>query len=144
MKTDLPTCEQINVYDSLDERSACKTFLGKTIEEIEALVRDGHLHVCGDLMWMGPVAFQYYVIAVIQYIRSPESKGDSDAIHCFLGLLEFRFEWDPNSLQPIAKELADVGRFIVEHFDRFDAAPEIYGAMRPRYEILVQNISEPL
>jgi hypothetical protein len=140
VKTNLPTREEINIHDSLDERSACKNFFGKTIEEIEELLRDGHLHVCGDLMWMGPVAFQYYVIAVIQYIRSPQSKGDSDAIHCFLGLLEFRFEWEPKSLQPIAKKLTDACCFIVEHYDQFDLAPEIYGDLRPRYEKLKQDI----
>ena len=53
MKTNLPTREEINVHDSLDERSACKSFLGKTIEETEASLRDGHLHLCGDMMWMG-------------------------------------------------------------------------------------------
>lgn len=39
----LPTCREINVYDSLDERSACEHFLGKTLEEAEALFRENSL-----------------------------------------------------------------------------------------------------
>jgi hypothetical protein len=141
MKTNLPTREEINVHDSLDERSACKSFLGKTIEEIEALLRDGHLDLFGDLMWMGPVAFQFYVPAAIQYLQSLESKGDSDTINWFLGLLEFRFEYDLELLQPIAKELTDVCRFIVEHYNQFVVTPEIYGDLRPRYQKLIQRLS---
>jgi hypothetical protein len=141
MKTNLPAREEINVHDSLDERSACKNFLGKNLEEAEALFHENFLHYQEDLMWMGPVAFQYYVPAAIRYIQSPESKGDSDAINCFLGLFEFRFEYEPKSFQPIAKELIDICRFIVEHYDQFDVTPEIYGDLRSRYEKLIQQLS---
>jgi hypothetical protein len=137
----LPTREEINVHDSLDERSACKNFLGKTLKQAEMLFRDDFLHYQEDLMWMGPTAFQFYVIAAIRYIKSSESKRDSDAINCFLGLLEFRLKYEAESLRPIGKELTETCRFIVERYDQFDVTPDIYGELRPRYEQLVRELS---
>jgi hypothetical protein len=55
-----PTREEINVYDSLDERVAVERFLGKNLEEAEALFGENLCRYTEDLMWMGPVAFRYY------------------------------------------------------------------------------------
>jgi hypothetical protein len=62
-----PSREEINVYDSLDERSACRNFLGKTLDQAEALFRESSLYYQEGLMWMGPVAFRYYIQAAINY-----------------------------------------------------------------------------
>jgi hypothetical protein len=137
----LLTREEINVHDSLDERSACKNFLGKTLEEAEALFRENFFSSQEDLMWMGPVAFQFYVPAAISYVQSANAKGDSDAINCFLSLLESRLEHEPESMKPTAEVLVKACRFIVEHYDQFDVAPEIYGELCPRYEQLIQQLS---
>ena len=137
----LPTSEQINVHDSLDEQHACKTFLGKTLEQAAKLFQENALRYQEDLMWMGPIAFRYYVPAFIGYIQSQESKGDSDAINCFAGLLEFRLEHEPKELSPIALELAAACRHVIEHYDHFDASLEVYGDLRSRYEKLIQQLS---
>jgi hypothetical protein len=50
----LPTREEINVYNSLDEQWAVKMFLGKDLKEAEAMFREGFLSYQEDLMWMGP------------------------------------------------------------------------------------------
>lgn len=39
----LPSRDEINVHDSLDERSACDSFLGKTLEQAEALFHENSL-----------------------------------------------------------------------------------------------------
>ncbi len=65
----LPTAAEINVYDSLDERYACKNFLGKNLGEAEELFRENALHYSEDLEWMGPVAFRYYIRAYIDTSR---------------------------------------------------------------------------
>jgi hypothetical protein len=144
MKTKLPTCEEINVYDSLDERSACKHFLGRTIEEAEALFRENSLCHQEDLMWMGPVAFRYYVQAAINYIQSPAATGDDCMIDCFAMLLEFRLEHERQELLPIAQFLVNACRYIITNYRRFNEADaEIYVHLdfRPRYEALIQNLS---
>ena len=52
----LPTAEEINVFDSLDERCAVKNFLGKNQEQAHSLFRENFLRYQEDLMWMGPIA----------------------------------------------------------------------------------------
>ena len=92
----LPTAKEMDPYDSLDGQRACKNFLGKNLDEAEALFRENSLHYQEDLMWMGPIAFRYYVAAAISYIQSEAAVGDSDFINCFVGLLEFRQQYLPN------------------------------------------------
>jgi len=134
----LPTAKEINPYDDLDGRVACKNFLGKGLDEAEALFRENSTHYQEGLMWMGPVAFRFYVPALIRYIQSESATGDSDIINCFVGLLEFRLEHEAAELVPIAEQLASVCDFIVQHHDRFDLTPDIYGDLRARIQALQQ------
>lgn len=134
----LPTAKEINPHGKLylDGRVACKHFLGKNLDEAEALFRENSIYYQGDLMWMGPVAFRYYVMAAIQYIRSAAAAGDSDMINCFAGFLEFRIGQEPEELAPIADRLASACNYIVEQYNRFDLRPEIYGDVRARLVVL--------
>ena len=61
--TPLPRKEDINVYDSLDERYAVKEFYGKTREQIFEELTDGYQHMQESLAFMGPVGFAYYAPA---------------------------------------------------------------------------------
>jgi hypothetical protein len=137
----LPTREEINVHDSLDERWACDKFFGKTVEEAEGYFAENFLSAQEDLMWMGPVAFRFYVPAAIRYIESEKSKGDSDAINCFVGLLEFRVENEPEEIRPIASELASALRYILENYEKFDVNFAIYGDLRLRSKKLIERFA---
>ena len=81
MTASLPTLADINVHDSLDERSAVEHFFGQDLLQAEVLFRENFLYYQEDLMWMGPRAFCFYVDAAIAYLLSPAASGDSDAIH---------------------------------------------------------------
>src|SRR4051812_35031904 len=116
----LPTRQDINVHDSLDERSACEHFLGKSLHDAEALFRENSLYYQEDLMFMGPVAFRFYVQAAISYIQSDAASGDSAIVSCFAAILEYRLEYEAEELRSIAEHLAAVCSYIVEHYDRFD------------------------
>ena len=61
--TPLPRKEDINVYDSLDERSAVREFYGKTREQIFEELIDGYEYLQESLAFMGPVGFAYYAPA---------------------------------------------------------------------------------
>jgi hypothetical protein len=39
----LPTRQEINLHDSLDERDACEHFLGKSLDDAQRLFRDASL-----------------------------------------------------------------------------------------------------
>lgn len=142
----LPTRDDINVFDTLDERSACEHFLGKNLEEAEALFRSGFGHYCEDLMWMGPRAFRYYVQAAIRYLRSEHALGDSDAAASFATTLEFRLDDESDELRPVAAELADTCRHVLDNFASFNCDESIdgdlcgqYAALRDAFEQLARE-----
>jgi hypothetical protein len=137
----LPTREEINVYDSLDERVACDHFLGKSLDEAEALFRENSLYYQECLMWMGPIAFRYYVQAVIKYIQSDASTGDDHIISCLAGILEYWLEFEPLELVAMVPQLAAVCRYILDHYDRYAIDPNIHGDLRPRYQALLPRLS---
>ncbi|MCX6907435.1 MAG: hypothetical protein NTY01_05275 [Verrucomicrobia bacterium] len=137
----LPTRQEINVYDSLDERSACEHFLGKTLEEAEALFRENSLYYQEDLMFMGASAFRFYVQAAINYIQSESAIGDGAIISCFASILEHRLEHEPQALAPVIPQLLSACRFITEHWDSFDLTPEIYVGLRERYIALERSLA---
>jgi hypothetical protein len=143
----LPTAKEINPFNDLDGQLAERCFLGKSLAEAEALFRENSIYYQEDLMFMGIVAFRFYVPALISYIRSEAATSDSDIINCFAGLLESRLEYDANELTPIASDLAAACSYVIENYDGFDVMPEIYGDLRPRFENLRQNfwqLSHPI
>jgi hypothetical protein len=57
----LPTAREINpIPEDLDGRCAERHFLGKTLDEAEALFRENSLCYQEDLMFMGVSAFRFY------------------------------------------------------------------------------------
>lgn len=140
----VPTREEINVYDSPDERSASEHFLGKNLEEAEALFRENSLYYQEDLMFMGASAFRFYVQAAINYIMSESATGDDSIISCFAMILEHRLEFEGEELRPVAAQLAAICAYIIDHYGRFDLAPEIYGDLRPRFQSLRQTFLKQL
>jgi hypothetical protein len=94
-------------------------------------------------MWVGAVAFRYYLPAVVQFVRSEAATDDSDFIAHFASTLEFRLEHEPQELQPVAEQLADLCRYIVEHWSLFESGSEFYDDVRTRYQTLQQTFSRP-
>jgi hypothetical protein len=77
---------------------------------------------------MPRAAFQYYVFAFVEYIRSSEAEGDSDAGSVFLRLLASREKKDPGSVKTIYSELRETVNFVAANQEYFDASPDIYGS----------------
>jgi hypothetical protein len=109
----IPTRAEINPFDCLDGQAAEKTFFGKDLEAAEKLFPQYE----EDLLYMGPVAFRYYVQAAIRYFRRADA--DSSGIIGFCSTLELRLELEPEELIPIADQLANICGYIVQHHDRF-------------------------
>jgi hypothetical protein len=135
----LPTATEINpIPEDLDGQHAVRNFLGKTLDEAEALFRESSITYQEDLMFMGAPAFRFYVQAAINYIQSEAATGDPDIINCFQDILRHRLEFEPKELAAVAPQLASVCRYILEHYDRFDLRPDIYGNLRPLFQSLEQ------
>jgi hypothetical protein len=119
-----PTRAEINVHESLDEQTACEHFLGKNLEEAEAMFCEGPMCYGEDLMWMGPVAFRYYVHAAIRYLKNLAGAGKSDFIRSFAAALEHRLKYEPEELGTIAAELADICSYILENYGELGDLPK--------------------
>ena len=139
----LPTREELNVDDSLDERCACQHFIGKTLEQAEALFCENFLYYQEDLSHMGPLAFRFYVPAAVKYIQSDAALGDSDAINCFIGMLELRWNHERKDLLPMVQQLSSACTFVLENYSRFDVNEEIYGDLCVRYTMIRALFQNP-
>jgi len=102
----LPTAQEINPHRDLDGGEACAHFLGRSLDEAEALFQENSLYYQEDLMWMGPVAFRYYLPAVANYVRGDTATNDSDFVAHFVSTLELRLEHEPQELLSVADQLA--------------------------------------
>src|SRR2546428_13412025 len=121
----LPTEDEINVHNSLDERTACEHFLNKTLLEAEALFRENSSYYQEDLMWMGQKAFNFYLQSVINYLNSVDSAGDDHLINCLYEILLFRSN-DKEFMCGIdgVNMLID---YIISNYNKFNIDDNIYG-----------------
>jgi hypothetical protein len=136
----LPTADEISVYGTLDEACAVEHFLGKTLEEAEALFRENSSCYLEDLMWMGPRAFCFYVPAAINYLRSSAGAGDSDGVNAFLTVVEFRLSDEGEDITASLPDLRAAVGDILDHWASFDVDPAIYGDLRERYTTLAKQL----
>jgi hypothetical protein len=72
------------------QRQYSDKLLGKNLEEARSLFRENFLVYQEDLLFMGPIAFRYYVRAAIDFLLSDEAGHESDAVNTFCFLIEFR------------------------------------------------------
>ena len=121
----IPTRKQINPYDDLDGRAACDHFFGKSLEQAEALFRENGHYYGEDLMWMGPVAFRYYVQAATWLIKNESEPLRTEIIPSLVSALEHRLEYEQKELVPIAGQLADVCGYILERYKVLSDLPDI-------------------
>jgi hypothetical protein len=116
----IPTLEEINVYDSLDERTAVENFLGKDRQEAEALFRKNFLYYQEGLMWMGPRAFCYYLPAALAYVQSQSADIGAVELHVPREVIEFQLDPDENVIAPVFPALRDRINLLLASFERID------------------------
>jgi hypothetical protein len=140
MNTRLPSAEEINVFDSLDERSAVEHFLGKDLEQAEALFCEDLLCYWEDLMWMGPIAFRFYVSAAINYLLSDEADNDAYAASSFCSLIGFRLDHKPADVVPVGPVIREGIIGVLKNFDRYGPDIAIFGDVAGRYRALLARL----
>ena len=124
--------------EDLDVKYAYKLLFGKSIAEVMHHFACSPIERADELLFMPRKAFQYYVFAFAEYLRSEESIGESDAASPFLNLLVNREEKDPGSVMEIYDDLYPVIEFVASHQERFEADPKIYGFFREKGAILAE------
>lgn len=130
----LPTAADINVYNSLDETSACEHFLNKSLDQAEALFREDSAYYQEDLMWMGPKAFRYYLPAATNYLRSDDAIGDDHFIDSLYEIVMFRLDLEgfSDAIDPVEEMI----EYILDNYEKFNVATETYGDLREKYKQL--------
>ncbi len=137
----LPSQEEINVYNSLDEATASEHFYNKTLEEAEALFRKNSLCYQEDLMWMGPKAFRFYLPAAINYLQSDAAADDSDLVNALYGIIEFREgEEDFHLALEAINRLIE---YVLSDYQKFNIYEDIYGDLFGKYRSLQARLNSP-
>ncbi len=97
-----------------------RNFLGKSVDDAEAMFREREDIFGEDLMFMGIIAFRYYISAALRYVRSQLPDAHPPMIFGIAGTIAFRLEFEQGELRPVAAELATFCGEILERFTRFD------------------------
>lgn len=136
----LPTEDEINVYNSLDEISASEHFLNKTLEQAEELFRENSSYYQEDLMWMGPRAFHFYLQAAINYLRSEHSAGDDHMLDCLYEIVVFRS--DQEGFLLAIDRINEMIDYVIDNYDKFDVDEDIYGDLIGKYTELQSQLKD--
>lgn len=132
MKSETPTSRDISPTEGLDldEKKAIDHFLGKGISDAEALFREHSIYYSNDLLWMGPVAFRFYLPAFTGYLKSPEAAGDSAGLHSLIILIEAKMPDDAASLVSVKDELLLCLDHCIANYSKFEVNADVYGDLK--------------
>lgn len=127
----IPKEQEINPFpEDLDGQAAVRNFLGKSVDDAELMFREQSDFYGEDLMFMGPVAFRYYIPAACRYVRS-QLPDRFPLMFCdFACTVQSRLEFEPDELKPVATELAEVCADILSRCTRFDEFDEFWREMQ--------------
>jgi hypothetical protein len=110
----------------LDEEYAYNQFHGKDLQEAFQLFVENSLARQEDILFMPLRCFRFYVHAYIDYLLSPESRGDCDGANCFFILPKLRMDDIRASTDLLQRRLERVLRRLREGQDWYDADRGIY------------------
>jgi len=144
MSNDIPTATEISPTQglNLDEKQAIEHFFGKTLDEAEALFREHAIYYAEDLMWMGDKGFRFYFQAFCRFLESVHSEGGADALNSLISLLEFRIEYEPQSILRAKETILSILDHCVKHYLKFEIRAEIYGDLRTKLLQLQKIVRE--
>lgn len=100
--------------------SAVQHFLGKSVDEAESMFRQESNFYDDDLLWMGPIAFQYYIPAACRYVVSQLPESSPGTLSKFMTLLLFRRLMEPETVKPVAADLIASCSEILTHSSQID------------------------
>jgi hypothetical protein len=83
-----------------------------------SLFRENLRRYQGDLIFLGPIAFRFYVPAAFNYLLSEEADYDVDAVNSFCTLIEFRLDHEPAEIAPVGSNIRRGILGILKNFDR--------------------------
>lgn len=134
----LPSAREINPFDDLDGIEAEKHFLGKSIDEAERLLAENFSRYQEDLMFMGPVAFRYYLPAAIRYLKSYDDRLFPQDDFAMLATLKYRWELERKELLPVRDQMLAYCRAVIDRAKQADLWPqEVYLKLTAEFQEFV-------
>ena len=126
----IPTAQDWAGFEAdLDVRDAHRLLFGRAASEVLEHFGGGRgIERTSEFLYMPRRAFQYYIFAFADFLRSDKAAGQSDDASPFLHLLLEREKLDPGSVAEIYTELEPTVEFVASNQAYFDANPEIYGS----------------
>ena|SRR5260370_12258917 len=126
----------------LDQEYAHKMFAGRTNQEMLPYFRRNVIERTGELGWMPPVPFRYYMLGFRDFMMAGEFEETwaSDAASCFLGLVLEKLEKQPKYIVPIMPQLLSTVRHITNQ-SSFGASEVIYGSFLEKLK-RIENLLE--
>jgi hypothetical protein len=109
----------------LDVKYAHKLLFGKSSAFRSISAGGCSIERADELLFMPRGAFQYYVFAFSDFVRSQEAAGDADSASSFLRLLLNRETRDGDGVAEIYSELLPVVQYVASHQEAYDADPDI-------------------
>jgi hypothetical protein len=125
-----PKEDEINVYGTLDERTALDHFLGKSIEQAEQLFIENSMLYQEDLMWMGPKAFYFYLDSVLRYLQNPLSNGDDDFVVALVSTFEFRR--DEEMLDITETKVQTIVGYLLSNYSKFELTLDAFRPLKQK------------
>jgi hypothetical protein len=95
-----------------------------------------------DFMWMGPVAFRFYLPAAHAYFASEKSNGDASSVDSIIGILAHRIVGECEDILPARSEAMSLLDTLIKRYPAFDVAEEIWGDLRTKAIDLRRRFSE--
>jgi len=121
-----------------DTATAIKHFLGKSQEDAFHLFVGATLGHFEDLMYMGPVAFVYYLEPAVRYIESEPLGGAFCAAEFgFLALpIEGQLRDHPEIIPDCCETVKRFCNHVLNHWDRHEIDEEIYHDLQGRIQAI--------
>jgi hypothetical protein len=138
MKKEIPNkAEWGNHKEDVDINRAYQIFGGKSIDEVQDILSVGLLNFISEFQYMPAGPFNYYVRAIIHYLYSDKSKGDSDSPSIFMGIIKYRVENYYENMKEIMPILIEAIKYISERQEYYESDQEIYGDFKQKeFDIL--------
>jgi len=112
----------------LDQIFAYNIFAGKSNSEVQKFFLQNVIERTDELRFMPIKPFQYYMIGFKQYVKTLAFNDDSssDAVSCFIRLVEEKLTKYPEYIIPIISEVYPVVQHITDHQLDYGADINIY------------------
>lgn len=139
----LPTEQEINPWgDVTDGWVAVCNLLGKSTDQAANLLVENSDDYAEDYLWMGPVAFCYYIGALNQYLGSADSDGDFEFAYSTIQLFCSRVADDQEQVKSAIPQMLRFCRVTVASFHRLGVPGKYEGRIARRVQELESAIAK--